>query len=448
MRPWKIVLSSAVAAICAAVAMARPGLAVVSPDGVQPWLLTRLPALGLTLIAVYALTAIVLSAGGLIAAALDLRRDLDRTDAVSQVAAALDWIAAFDATPLRTLVPRPLGALPKSAKHNTTILLDARFDPRDARAGAAHVYYLWLARTHSIGALVCLAAIGALGFAQGQGGVSFLADKIPTGPAALVLVGLLLLVLLGRYAIDVTIDPLVDAMSRLPWEQVDAGRLRYAVDLLETARIDAVTSGRSVAGIPIEVSERLAVALEDGGRALAVAGERLSVAAETLGAATRSAVEGLEAALRESVNLPRTGENPDDVGGARFAPLPVSVEAASAERRVGVHGEVGSALVEAVERLLVAAEMQGAATRSASERIEAALRESALLSQTGEKLGGAGETGLTALRASVEALTAELGLLTILLGAGWDASAARPRDRFPGGSSPGFFSRFRPADRK
>jgi hypothetical protein len=434
MRPWKIVLASAVVAICAAAAMLRPGLAIVRPDAVVPWLLPRLPALGLTLIAVYALIAIISSAGGLIAAALDLRRDLLRTDALSQAAAALDWIAAFDATPLRALVPRPVGALPKSGRHGTTILLDVRFDPREARAEAAHVYYLWLARTHSLGALVGLAAIAALGFAQGQGGLPFLADRIPIGPAVLVLFGLLLLVLLGRYAIDVTIDPLVDAMSRLPWEQVDAGRLRHAVDLLETARVDAVTSGRSLAGIPSELPERLVLALEDSGRALTLASERLSAAAETQGFATRSAVERLEATLRESVNSTRSWENSGDAGGAQIAALQASVEALTAalERGAAAASPAGGldqdryALVDAVERLSATAETQGTATRSAIEGLEAAMRELALSAGTASESSGA---GIDELQAAIEALTGELRQFSALIGAARESSrAANPAD--------------------
>jgi hypothetical protein len=414
MRPWKIVLSSTIAAICAAAAMLRPGL-TGAPDGITSFLLPRLPALVLTLIAVYALVAIVSTAGGLIAAALDLGRHLGRTNASSQAAAALDWIAAFDETPLHTLVPRPVGALPKSARHGTTILLDTRFDPREARAEAAHLYYLWLARTHSLGALVGLGAIVALGFAQGQGEAAFLAGGIPTGPAALVLVGLLLLGLLGRFAIDVTIAPIVDAVSRLPWEQVDAGRLRYAVDLLETARIDAVTSGRSVAGIPSELPERLTLALEDGGRALAAAGERLSIAAEKLGAVARSAI-GEVAAWGEII-----GAAPDRGGAAPIAALQAAIEGltaqldrdAMAERVAGHIEEDWQALAAAIERLSAAAETQAVATRSAIEELAAVMRENLPSPPSGEPIAGAVAAPIAALQAAIEGLTAQLDRDTV-----------------------------------
>jgi hypothetical protein len=428
MRPWKIVLSAAVAAICAAAAILRPDLSAVSSDSVVPLLLPRLPVLALASIAVYALAAVVASAGGLIAAAVDLRRCLDRGDAVGQAAATLDWIAAFDATALRGLVPRPVGALPKSAGRSTTILLSNRFDPQAARTEAAHVFYIWLARTHALGALAALAALGALGFAQQQGGAPFLPGKIPTGSAMLVLAGLLLLVLLARLAIDVTVDPLIEAMSRLPWEQVDAGRLRYAVELLETARIDAVTSGRSLAGIPNEVPERLAVAFEDGNRALAAVGERLSTAAEVLDAATRSSRDALDRILRETRSIARHG---GDGSGAGTAALQAAIETLTAELRKGaVAGRgVGSleedrrALADAVERLSAAADAVGAAARSSSDTLSAALRETAPSARTATE-PGAGAASIEALRAGVEALTAEVQQLTALFGAARGASPA------------------------
>ena len=75
MRPWMIVLSAAIAAIGAGAAIVWPDLATVPANGgVVPLLLPRLPALALTLIAVYALVAVVATAGGLIAAAVGLRR--------------------------------------------------------------------------------------------------------------------------------------------------------------------------------------------------------------------------------------------------------------------------------------------------------------------------------------------------------------------------------------
>jgi hypothetical protein len=422
MRPWKIVLLAVIAAIGVVAAIFRPDLSAVPTGGGVALLLPRLPALALTAVAVYALVAVLASAGGLIAAAVDQHRRLGRIDAVRQAAAALDWIAAFDATPLRALMPRPVGALPKSAGGSATILLSHRFDRREARAEAAHVFYIWLARTHAVAALAGLAAIAALGFAQQQGGAPFLPGTIATGSAVLVLAGLLILIVFAWCAIDVTVDPLIDAMSRLPWEGADAGRLRYAVELLETACIDAGTSGRSIDGLPNEVPERLAAALEDGNRALSVVAERLSTAAERLGAATRSASGALERILRETRSIARQGgEN-----GAGVGALQAAVEALTAELRQGAAAGGGvdafeedrRALAEAAERLSAAADAVGAAAQSSNDALAAALRETA--ARTATEPVGSGE----ALRAGVEALTAEVRQLTALFGAASKASSA------------------------
>ena len=422
MRPWKIVLSAAIAAICVVAAMLWPDPSAVPTDGLVPLLLPRLPALALTSIAVYALVAVVATAGGLIASAVGQRRCLGRIDALRQTA-ALDWIAGFDASALRALMPRPVGALPKSAGRSAAILLSSRFDPREARAEAAHLFYIWLARTHALGALAGLGALAALGFAQQQGGAPFLPGKIPTGSAVVILAGLLMLILLARYAIDVTVDPLIDAMSRLPWEQADAGRLRYAVELLETARLDAGTSGHGIAN---EVPERLAVALEDGYRARAAVGERLSTAADRLGTATRSASDALDRVLRETRSIARHGGNS---GGAGVAALQAAVEALTAELRqdaaaglrVGALEEDRRALAEAVERLSAAADAVGAAARSSSDALAAALSEIAARTATEPR---AGAPSIEALRAGVEALTAQVQQLTALFGAAREAPSA------------------------
>jgi hypothetical protein len=423
MRPWKIILSAAISAIIGAAAVLRFGLSPM-PGEVGP-LLSRLPAAALMLIGVYALVGTVLTAGGLIATAVNLRRGLGRTDATSQAAAALEWIAAFDATALHALVPRPVGALPKSGRRGTTILLDARFDPRIARAEASRVYYLWLARTHALSALVGLAAIAALGFAQSQGGVSFL-PQIPTGSAALVLAGLVLLAPLGRFAIDVTIDPLIDAMSRLPWEQADAGQLRYALDLLGSARNDA-TSGRSVAGIPSEAPERFAAAIEDGGRVLAAAGERLSAVAETLGAATRSSSDAVKSVFRDAASIAESRR----AERAAFGALQAAVEAltaelqrdTAAERLAGILAEDRHAIADAVERIAASTDAIGVSTRASGEALQATLRESVLSLRNGAAADDAGATELRALQGAVEALTAELQQIAALFGAPRAASA-------------------------
>jgi hypothetical protein len=422
MRPWKIVLSGVAAASGVALALLRAGLSGAPPDAIGPLLLPRLPALALVLIAVYALVAILLSAAALITPALRLRRELGRTDASSQAAAALDWIAGFDSTALRGLVPRLVGALPESRAQGATILLGSRFDRRVARAEVAHLYYVWLARSYCLAAFVGLAAVAALGFAQSQGGVPFLSGDIPAAAAVVVLVGLLLLAVLARCAIDVTIDPLIDAMSRLPWESIDTGRLRRAVDLLEKAGSGAVVGGR-VAEMP---PERVALALEEGNRALSAASDKLSAAAEAIGLMTRSAIDGILTTFRDGAPAP-----PEDGGEARIVALQAAIEGLSAELRRNASAEPLAAildrdrraLADAVERLSIAAEAIDG-TRSAMDGLDATLREMAASSRQGNRESGvAAAAESAALQTAVKALTAELHHLAALVGAAADASA-------------------------
>jgi hypothetical protein len=144
--------------------------------------------------------------------------------------------------------------------------------------------------------------------------------------------------------------------------------------------------------------------LEEDRRALADAVERLSAAAEMQGAATRSAIEGLEAALREGGPSIRSAEDLDAAGEAQTAALQTSIEALVAELR------------------------RGAAAEPRAAGLETALRELALSTRTAIGSGGAGND---ALQAAVEALTAELRQSSALIGAVWEASSAARRTANP-----------------
>jgi hypothetical protein len=463
MRPWKIVLAGTVAAFLAAGVMLWLGLSGAGPDRAATPLLSRLPVVALILIAVYALVAIVSTLGGLVGAALDLRRALGRIKGITQAAAAVEWVAAFDDTALRPLAPRVM--LSNMAGRRTTILSNTPFDPGKARAEAAHLYYIWLARTQSLGALVGLGAIATLGSAQAHGAVAFLPGPVPAGPAAVVLVGLGLLILLGRCAIDVTTDPLIDAMSRLPWEQADVGQLRLVAELLEPVRLDGGASDRGIATAPHEILERLTLAFEDGSRALAEthgrlsaaadaigtttgsamdvlaaaedrlagvlgrdrrdladAAERLSATASAIGATTRSTVEALAAAVHDGIASGRGQASVADE--TRTAALQASVDALTAElrRNLSAEGLAGAldrdrqALADAAERLAGAADTVGAASRSTIDALAAVMRDGMASLRTETTLPvAADETRIAALQTAIDALITELRQLTMLV---------------------------------
>jgi hypothetical protein len=298
MRPWIIVLSSALAAIAAAVAVAWPALSLTPLAAIAPALLPLMPTLVVTALAVYALCAIVLAAGNLVVLSLGLRRHLAPSPA-HQGLARPDW-AVFADSELRRLAPPSADPQPRSARPDGMVVLQCRFHPGEARKEAARLYYIWAARTHFFSALIALACAVALGAAQQHGLLPIVTGLIPTVPAGLILVGLILLAALARLAVDVTIDPLIEAISEFPTESIDVSLLRRAVELLEVAptprRDRDLGDPASISQIP----DRLVSALEEGHRALSNAIERLSATTDGLASTAQSSIETLESTFREA----------------------------------------------------------------------------------------------------------------------------------------------------
>ena len=86
--------------------------------------------------------------------------------------------------------------------------------------------------------------------------------------------GLVLLGGLSRLVIDVTVEPVVDEISRLPGERPEIRLLRRMTELVEEAPAIVSTSalGQAVAipaprPVPDELLERLAIAVEESRRA-------------------------------------------------------------------------------------------------------------------------------------------------------------------------------------
>ncbi len=342
MRPWVIVSAAIAGAVAAAVAIAWPELATVPRAAILPALLPRLPVLAMGFLGVYALCTVGLTTAGLIGAALRLRRRLGH--AVRLAANPLGWIAAFETTGLTALAPQPAPVQPRSAWEDSPVLWQARPDRRAARAEAARLYYIGLARTHFCSALIAIAAIIALGLAQDHSQVVRLAGRVPTVPASLILVGLLLLAVLGRLAVDVTFEPVIETISRLPIDPMEMRLLRRAVEVLDGARSPILADGRGLAGSSGAGSsgpgssgsgssgsglpERLAGVLEDGHRNLVEAIAHLSATADALGDTTRSSLEAIEAALRQP--LPPAPASGEGGAGVRLDELQGAVEALTA----------------------------------------------------------------------------------------------------------------------
>jgi hypothetical protein len=291
-----IVLTSAAVAIAAAAAMAGAVLSLTRHAATMPVLMPLLPELAVVALGVYALCAVVLTAANLVGLSLLLRRHFARTPA-HRGPAGPDWTTALAAGGLRRLAPLPVAPQPRPARPDGTVVLRRSFRPEEARREVARLCYIWAARTHFFSALIALVAAVALGAAQQHGSLPVVAGPIPTAAAGLIAVGLILLAVLARLAIDVSIDPLIDAMARFPAEPVETALLRRAVELLEAARSVSPERGSEAPAAAMQIPARLAGALEEGQRALSEAIERLVAATDGLSALNRSSLEALDIRL-------------------------------------------------------------------------------------------------------------------------------------------------------
>jgi hypothetical protein len=297
MRPWMIVLSSAIGAIVVAAGLAAPEVLNAPRSEIAPILLPRLPAFAVAALAVYALCAMLLTTATLVLGTLRVRQHVARTT-LDRVPPPRNWVTVFGANGFRQLAARLTPALAQSARADGSILLQSRFNPSETRSEIARLHYISLARSHFFSALIVLTGAVGLGLAQDHGSLAFPSGTIPTTSAVLILVGLALLAVLGRIAIDVTAEPLLELISQLPAERVEIGLLRRAVELLEVAcDLPAVNDDRAT-GSPPQLPERLVAVVEQGQHALLDAVGRLSANTQALGAAVRASVETLETTTR------------------------------------------------------------------------------------------------------------------------------------------------------
>lgn len=297
MRPWIIVLSSALLALVTVGVLIRPELIMTPHSAILPSMLPLLPTLVVTGLAVYALFAILLTSGNLIVEAFGVRRHLIRNPP-HHGPAQPDWTAAFSRSELRQLVPAPAAVQPRPAPVDGTIVLQGRFQPREARREVGRLFYIRAARAHFFSALIVLTAGVVLGAAQAHAPLPFLPGPIPTIPAALAVAGLVLLAVLSRIAVDVAAEPLIEIIERMPAEPTETGLLRRTIELLKTPSAIQSPRDSSTPAPAVQIPERLSTVLEQGHRALFDAIERLSKTTDGLATTTRSSIEALEATFR------------------------------------------------------------------------------------------------------------------------------------------------------
>jgi hypothetical protein len=334
MRPWMTVLASAIGALVATAVVVRPELATAPPSQIVPDLARGLPTLAVSFLAVYALCALVLTTGALIAGILHLRRLADASS--HSDVAHRDWLAARDSAGLGSLMRWLRTAPGQAARADDSLLTQKPFDRTTARREIARLLYIGLARTQFFGALIVLAAIAAFGLAQEHLAAPFLA-AIPTIPLILIVVGLILLGCLARLAVDVAAEPMVEAFARAPAEHVEVILLRRALEVFEAVRASLSPAAESALAIP----DRVVPVLEESQRALLDAVGRMAATTEALGATTRSSLEAIEKTLRAPLaRAASAGEASAPAVG--FVELQSAVEAlTSVLERVAVASQAG-----------------------------------------------------------------------------------------------------------
>jgi hypothetical protein len=324
MRPWIIVVSSAIGAIVVAAAVVGPELVKAPRSDFGSILPPHTAMFVVAALAVYALGAILLTTGTLVAEILFARHRLGRSSPYRTLARR-DWLSAFGSIGLQRLVPMAVAEESRRGGANQSILLHGGFDAGAARKEIARLHYIWLARTHFFSALIVLTALVGLGLAQDLKSVPLPPGVIPTISAILILVGLILLALLGRIAIDVSVEPLVEAISQVPAENVEVGLLRHAVEVLEAACTAAANA--SAPTTTLHLPERLDAAIEQGHRALLDAVRDLAVATEAFRDMMHSSVEALTTAIGTTVAQHRSIADNGNTAASSFTELRGAVEA-------------------------------------------------------------------------------------------------------------------------
>ena len=329
MPTWIIVLSSAIGAIVLAIALAVAEVMNAPRSDIGTILIPHLPVLAVGALGVYGLGAMLLTTTNLVASLIWMRHHLGRA-ALGRTPAWNDWIAALGTNGFRRLATRSAQAGPETA--DDSVILPARFTADEARREIARRTYICLARSHFLSVLIVLIGIVGLGVAQNHEALPFQTGVIPTVSAILIVAGLLLLAALGRIAIDVTAEPLLETIAQLTVEPEEIGLLRRVASLIEAGRDRSVADDR-IYELPVRFPERLVAAFERGHLPLLNAVSRLSEITQALEAAMRTSVEAFETTMRSAATQQRPVDDDKIVGAMSFPELQVAVEELTAVLR-------------------------------------------------------------------------------------------------------------------
>ena len=322
MPTWIIVLSSALGAIALATALAVAEVMNAPRSEIGAILVPHLPVLAVGALGVYGLGAMLLTTTNLVASMLWMRHHLGRA-AVDRTPAWRDWIAALGTSEFRRLATRSAQAGLETADDSAVV--PARFSADEARREIARCNYICLARSHFLSVLIVLVGIVGLGVAQNHGALPFQTGVIPTVSAILIVAGLLLLAALGRIAVDVTAEPLLETIARLIVEPEEIGLLRRVVSLLEAGRNRPVADDR-IGELAARLPERLVAAFEQGHLPLLDAVSRLSEITQALEATIHTSVEAFETTMRSAAVQQRPVDDGKIGGAMSFPELQAAVE--------------------------------------------------------------------------------------------------------------------------
>lgn len=329
MPTWIIVLLSAMGALVLAAALAVAEVVNAPRADIATILVPHLPVLAVGALGVYGLGAMLLTTTNLVGSLIWMRHHLGRA-ALGRTPAWNDWIAALGTDAFRRLATRSAQA-PLETVDDNGVARSARFTADEARSQIARRNYICLARSHFLSVLIVLVGIVGLGVAQSHGALPFQTGVIPTISAILIVAGLLLLAVLGRIAIDVTAEPLLETIAQLTMEPEQIGLLRRVVSLLEAGR-DGSAAGDKIGELPARFPERLVAAFEQGHLPLLNVVSRLSEITQALESTVRASIEALETTLR-SAGAQRPVDDDRTFGATSFPELQAAVEELTAVLR-------------------------------------------------------------------------------------------------------------------
>ena len=329
MPNWLIVLSSGIGAIVLASALAVAEVMNAPHSDIGTILMPHVPVLAVAALGVYGLGAMLLTTTNLVVSMIWMRHHLGRT-VFGRTPAWQDWITALGTDGFRRLAKRSAQAGPEIA--DDSFALPDPFAAHEARREIARRNYICLARSHFLSALIVLVGIVGLGVAQNHGALPFQTGVIPMLSAILIVSGLLLLAALGRIAIDVTAEPLLETIAQLTVQPEEIGLLRRVVSLLEAGRDDPVPDER-IGELQARFPEQLFAAFEQGHLTLLNAVSRLSDITQALEAAMRTSAEAFETTMRSAAAQQRPVDDAKIGGAMSFPELQAAVEELTAVLR-------------------------------------------------------------------------------------------------------------------